>query len=309
MFKGGSDGERDRRYKSARRSRSRDSQYSEPSHRFKADSGPPSRLPHRSKPHHLKPLDSDFAEVPSKKILDSKLESNKKSSTLCRKKTKDSPKTEENLASTFPRKATTLGESMFENDFVTSEESPVANPRLGAKFNYENDFETSEAESPTVNRTMRSIRQQSLYEKNPLSLDRDFKRAASLKDSKTSPRYQPKSKLLFEDDFSPSEKSEQVPEDNSISSIKEEIDKEEEDSFGADNLENAVNGRKKILSKNRLSGGLRSDANIKKSESVNIFARESDPFDDEFFCAEDKVTVEKTSPRNTELRWTEDFEN
>ncbi|XP_018579344.1 protein disabled isoform X2 [Anoplophora glabripennis] len=308
---GGSDGERDRRYKSARRSRSRDSQYSEPSHRFKADPGPPGRLPHRSKPHlHSKPPDGDFVEVPSKKLIDSKLESNKKSSTLSRKKTKDSPKAEENLASTFPRKATVRGESLFENDFVTSEESPVANPRLGPKFNYENDFETSEAESPTVNRTVRGIRQQSLYEKNPLPLDRDFKRAASLKDSKTSPRYQPKSKLLFEDDFSPSEKSEQVPEDNSISSIKEEIDKEEEDSFGANNVENAANGRKRILSKNRLGGGLRSDINLKKSESVNIFARESDPFDDDFFCGEDKgAGVGKTSPRNTELRWTEDFEN
>ncbi|KAJ8910787.1 hypothetical protein NQ315_015128 [Exocentrus adspersus] len=246
---GGSDGERDRRYKSGRRSRSRDSQYSEPSHRFKADQGPPSRVSHRTKSHiHMKPIDSNFTEVPSKKPLDSKLESNKKSSTLSRKKTKDSPKTEENLSSTFPRKATIHTESLFENDFVTSEESPVANPRLGAKFSYDNDFETSEAESPTVNRSLRSTRQQNLYEKSVQ--DNEFKcQRAPLKDLKTSPRYHPKSKLLFEDDFSPSEKSEPIPEDNSISSIKEEIDREEEDSFGTSNLEKAMNGRKRILAK------------------------------------------------------------
>lgn len=305
---GGSDGERDRRYKSARRSRSRDSQYSEPSHRFKGDPGPPNRPPHRNKPHP-KPLDSDFPDM-TKKHLDSKMESNKKSSTLSRKKTKDSPKTEENLPGTFPRKSTPHGESLFENDFVTSEDSPVANPRLGPKFSYENDFETSEAESPTITRPLRGARQQSLFEKGAPP-ERDFKshRASSLKESKTSPRYQPKPKLLFEDDFSPSEKSEQMAEDNSISSIKEEIDREEEDSFGASNLENAVNGRRRILSKNRLSGGLRSDANLKKSESVNIFAREGDPFDDEFFSGESRDAAEKASPRNTELRWTEDFEN
>lgn len=51
------------------------------------------------------------------------------------------------------------------------------------------------------------------------------------------------------------------------------------------------------------------DVNIKKSESVNIFAREDDPFDDDFFCGEDMGREQKTSPRSTELRWTDDFEN
>ncbi|KAJ8972313.1 hypothetical protein NQ314_000228 [Rhamnusium bicolor] len=219
-------------------------------HHLGPDTGPPIRNPHRSKPHpHSKPLDSDFSEV-SKKLVDSKIESNKKPSTLSRKKTKDSPKTEENVPSTFPRKSTNRGKSLFENDFVSSVDNPVTNPRVGAKFNYDNDFETSEAESSTVNRPIRAIRQQSLFEKKYFTFGERLQRSSERRD-----------------DFSPSEKSEQVPEDNSISSIKEEIDPEEEDSFGVHNLENATNGRRRILSKNRLSSGLRSDANLK---SLNL---------------------------------------
>lgn len=60
---------------------------------------------------------------------------------------------------------------------------------------------------------------------------------------------------------------------------------------------------------------------LKKSESVNIFARENDPFDDEFFSGKDTgeatsveicnngSTREKISPRAPELKWTEQFED
>ncbi|XP_072389081.1 protein disabled isoform X3 [Diabrotica undecimpunctata] len=269
---GGSDGERDRRYKPSRRSRSRDSQYSEPTHRHKSDLGPPIKSAHRYK----------FPEEPviSKKIpSDFKIECNKKPSTLTRKKTKDSPKSEENMASTFPRKSSSRGKLVFENDFVSPEPSPIMSSRLTSKINFENDFEKS----------------------LPVESVRDRPRPTT----KLSPRYQTKSKSHFEDDFSPTEKQE--PNDN-ISSIKEEADREDEDEFSTSNFENATNGRKKILSKSRFSG-LRTDINIKKSESVNIFAREDDPFDDDFFCVEDAGREQKTSPRSTELRWTDDFEN
>ncbi|CAH1163912.1 unnamed protein product [Phaedon cochleariae] len=278
---GGSDGERERRYKSGRRSRSRDSQYSEPSHRHKPDQGAPARAAHRTKQHQ-----GDFPESISKKSLEAKLET-KKASTLSRKKTKDSPKSEEPLTGTFPRSrgmpATVVG-----------------------KF-FDNDLETSEAESPIISRPIKNVRQQSMFEKSSHA-EKDFKgrqRGGSLRDSKLSPRYQAKSH--FEDDFSPGDKSEQPPQEGAgISSIEEEVDRENEDEFGASNFENAANGRRKILSKNRLS--LRTDVGLKKSDSVNIFAREDDPFDDDFFCGEE-MGPERKSPRSTELRWTDDFEN
>lgn len=276
---GGSDGERDRRYKPSRRSRSRDSQYTEPPHRHKPDVGPSLRSLHRKPYIHSKTVDSEFPEVPIKKISDIKIESTKKPSTLSRKKTKDSLKIEENASSTFPRKSTNRGKLVFENDFVSPEPSPILS-RLGTKINFESDFE------------------------KPLTLESIHDRPRP--SSKLSPRYQ-KPKSHFEDDFSPGDKGEH--EDNNISSIKEEADREDEDEFSASNFENSSNGRKKILSKNRFSGNLRMDVNIKKSESVNIFAREDDPFDDDFFCGEDMGREQKTSPRSTELRWTDDFEN
>ncbi|KAG5897297.1 hypothetical protein JTB14_011462 [Gonioctena quinquepunctata] len=305
---GGSDGERgDRRYKPGRRSKSRDSQYSEPSHRHKSELGPASRNVHRNKPHsHLKTMENEFAEM--KKSLEVKLESSKKTSMLSRKKTKDSPKTEENMASTFPRKSNSRGKLLFENDFITSETRPAMN--LRTKFTFDNDFETSETEIPIATCPVKTLRQHTMFEKSSPPAEKDLKdrqRGGSLREKKLSPHYQKKPKSHFEDDFSPSEKSEQPPDDGSISSIKEEMDKENEDEFSTTNMENATNGRKKILSKNRLSGGLRTD--LKKSESVNIFAREDDPFDDEFFCGEESDIDQKPLPRSSELRWTEDFEN
>ncbi|XP_044264647.1 protein disabled isoform X2 [Tribolium madens] len=274
---GGSDGERDRRYKPGRRSRSRDSQYSESSHRHKPETGPPGRGSHRSK-QYSKQFEADFAE---KKPIDE--HSNKKSATLANRKKKESPKSEVNIVSTFPRKSTSRAKSLFENDFVPSQ-SP--------KFSFENDFETSEADSPTVvNKSLKVLRQQSMFEKS--QVERPLKLS-------------PKQKSLFEDDFSPSGRAEPLPEDSGISSIKEEADpNDKESSFST----NATNSRKKKLNKNRLSNNFQSDINIKKSESVNIFARESDPFDDDFFSENVASHHSETSPKTTDLKWTDDFED
>jgi hypothetical protein len=126
---------------------------------------------------------------------------------------------------------------------------------------------------------------------------------------------QRKSKSLFEDDFSLSGKTESLPEDSSISSIKEEADpNEKESTFNANNFENATNSRKKKINKHRLSNSVHSDINIKKSESVNIFARESDPFDDDFFSENVSSNQEvelpaRSSSKTTDLKWTDDFED
>ncbi|XP_066249768.1 protein disabled isoform X3 [Euwallacea similis] len=172
---GGSDGERDRRYKSSRRSRSRDStQFPETTtHR------------HRSKSH--KATEGDYVEMSSKK-------------TAAKRLLKETAKPEQ--VNTFPRKGART-KSLFDNDFVPSDESPI----IREKFTFEtNDFAKT--------------RQQ-----------RSFKERRS-EESKLSPRYQAKPRSPFEDDFSPSEKGEAPPE-GGISSIKEEPDlvEENEDSF------------------------------------------------------------------------------
>ncbi|XP_008195099.1 protein disabled isoform X2 [Tribolium castaneum] len=310
---GGSDGERDRRYKPGRRSRSRDSQYSESSHRHKPEGGPTLRGSHRSK-QYAKQFEADFAEMPPKKQVDSTKSdhsSNKKSATLASRKKKESPKAEVNIVSTFPRKSTSRAKSLFENDFVPSEDSPVSG-RADAKFSFENDFETSEAESPTVvNKPLKGLRQQSMFEKTDNEFSKESFRQRSLKELKLSPRTHPKQKSLFEDDFSPSGKPDPLPEDSGISSIKEEADPNDKESSFSTN--NATNSRKKKLNKNRLSNNFQSDINIKKSESVNIFARESDPFDDDFFsenvASHDGHHHSETSPKTTDLKWTDDFED
>ncbi|XP_063921494.1 protein disabled isoform X2 [Zophobas morio] len=313
---GGSDGERDRRYKPARRSRSRDSQYSETSYRHKTDAGPAPRGPHRNK-QYCKTFENDFADVAPKKQVDaSKLDYNsKKCATLTsRKKTKESPKADMNIVGTFPRKSSSRSKSLFENDFVSTEES-TPNLRSETRFNFENEFETSEAESPTVvNKSVKALKQHSLFEKTKLDTEfnKDNYRPRSLKELKLSPRLQNKSKSLFEDDFSPSGKSEPLPKDNSISSIKEVDSKAKEGSLSTNNFENATNCRRKKPNKHRLSNNIQSDINIKKSESVNIFARESDPFDDDFFSenmsSHENTQYAENSPKPSDLKWTEDFE-
>ncbi|KAF2900571.1 hypothetical protein ILUMI_05613 [Ignelater luminosus] len=343
MGSGGSDGERDRRYKVGRRSRSRDSQFTESTThgRHKIDPNLTLRGPHRSKPHmHQKsPIESEFAhDLPSKKLDSSKADlSNKRSATLGnRKKTKDSPKTEEAMH-TFPRKST-----MFENNFVPSEtESPIS-AAVSPRFTFENDFETSEAESPIASKSIKGLRfeseqkrfesEQKRFESEQKRFESEQKRFESEQkrvkpslrydtrktsfkdDTRISPSSRTTQKSPFEDDFSPPvEKAEvQIHENISTSSIKEEMDgnEEEEDSFGANNFDKSAM-RKKMLSKNRLSNNFHIDTNLKKSESVNIFARESDPFDDEFFSGKNLGEIQNIdkSPRGSERKWTEDFED
>lgn len=302
---GGSDGERDRRYKGNRRSRSRDSQFSEPSHRHKSEAAI-TRTQHRLKPH--KPLESEYVEMPAKKLTTETELSNKKLPTN-RKKPKDSAGFKgEPLVNTFPRKGPSRIKSPFDNDFTPSDESPIIRDTSN-KFNFENDFETPETDSSVVNRSLKGLRQQSMFEKNQIRLEKNLKerRSDSFQESKLSPRYQSKPRSPFEDDFSPSEKNDQVPEGNGISSIKEEPDlpEEDEDSFGAASS-TRPNGRRRILNTSRLSGA-KTDVNLKKSGSVNIFSRENDPFDDDFFSG---INMEQECiQRNTELRWTEEFED
>lgn len=59
--------------------------------------------------------------------------------------------------------------------------------------------------------------------------------------------------------------------------------------------------RRKLVAKGRFPGGAQDGYNLKKSESINIFVRESDPFDDEFFSGEGR--------KGGEYKWSEDFED
>lgn len=263
--------------------------------------------------HQKSPIESEFAhDLPSKKLDSSKADlSNKRSATLGnRKKTKESPKTEEAMH-TFPRKST-----MFENNFVPSEtESPIS-AAVSPRFTFENDFETSEAESPIASKSIKGLRFESEQKRVKPSLRYDTRKTSFKDDTRISPCSRTTQKSPFEDDFSPPvEKAEvQIHENISTSSIKEEMDgneeEEEEDSFGANNFDKSAM-RKKMLSKNRLSNNFHIDTNLKKSESVNIFARESDPFDDEFFSGKSLGEIQNIDklPRGLERKWTEDFED
>ncbi|GJQ66151.1 Dab [Trypoxylus dichotomus] len=314
---GGSDGERDRRYRSGRRSKSRETPFPEVSHsRHKPDPGLTLRT--RPKHHHQKAshFESDYSpDMPPKKsgdggkVLNLQDHSGKKSSAIgCRKKTKESPKTEESNRKDVAT-AARQSQSLFENDFVSEIESPCSAAAVAKRFTFENDFETSEADSPIIK--SRSVKS---------SYTRDISGSKFL----SSRSSHLKQRSLFEDDFSPTEKSD--TQDSPVAlNVKEEdhqrpidsLREEEQDSFGG--LRSSGNGlRKKILNKNRIST---STDGIKKSESVNIFARENDPFDDEFFSGRDigeATSVEicinggngnKISPRTTELKWTEQFED
>lgn len=142
---------------------------------------------------------------------------------------------------------------------------------------FESDFAPSETESPVFRQGKRFT----------------FEELAAKPEQKT-PQ---KQKSLFEDDFIPSHET-------SISSIKEEGT--DEDSIGK--LEKR---QKRTFVKGRLA-----DVNLKKSESVNIFARENDPFDDDFFSegGSDFNSLEfdgkaSGSTKGGERKWSENFED
>lgn len=233
---------------------------------------------------------------------------------MSRLKKKDSPKIEDVSSSTFPRKGTLRAQSLFENDFVPSEsDSPQVN---NTRFTFERDIETSEAESPIINKHLKNTRQIEVKRNFETDFTKDLRTAApstkiNIKDRKPSPRFHNAQKSMFEDDFSPTEKIE--PDDNNvISSIKEETNQNEsEDSFNINNLDKISSNRKNRLSKGRFT----SSGQLKKSESVNIFARENDPFDDEFFSDKRSSRIfihsdkGKISPKGAELKWTEEFDD
>lgn len=101
----------------------------------------------------------------------------------------------------------------------------------------------------------------------------------------------PKQKSLFEDDFIPTTERPAL-DTSTISSIKEEG--AEDDTMGR--LEKRLSQKRVFAGKNRFSN---LDVNLKKSESVNIFARESDPFDDDFFSE---------GAAGGEHKWSENFD-
>ncbi|KAK4884258.1 hypothetical protein RN001_000529 [Aquatica leii] len=308
---GGSDGERDRRYKVNRRSKSRDSQFSEITvqSRYKVDPNLTLRGPYRNKPHVQKsPIEGEFShDFSSKKLEISKME-NKRSSTLGNRKKSKDPKTEQ-LMHTFPRKAT------FENNFIPSETESPMSANISPRFTFDNDFETSEAESPIALKcSKRHTNFDNGQPKMKRNLRYDTRKTTFKGDNRISPSRSTQ-RSPFEDDFSPSiEKPEiQLHKNISKSSIKEEMDDNEngeEDSFATNNFDKNVI-RKKILNKNRYSSSFHMDSNLKKSESVNIFARESDPFDDEFFSGSNLQDLDEAdkSPRSSDHKWTENFED
>ncbi|XP_065166906.1 protein disabled isoform X3 [Atheta coriaria] len=256
----GSDGERDRRYKSSRRSKSRDSQYSEPP-RLSRQLEPPLRGPLRRQHQKLEDYDSPMQAAP-KALLKEPPPSAKKTNTMSGRKSrsKESPKTEE--TNTFPRKSRAdtasrplqevqPAQSMFENDFVQF--GDLETPPMGEKW-----FKKPAA--PKVQATPK------------------------LPPVQTRAQHKYRQKSLFEDDFSPSDKEKpmELPSTGGNVPVVDQAHAEEAtDCLGTNNFTRVNSGGKKRL--NRIS---QLENNLKKSESVNIFARENDPFDDDFFSAE-----------------------
>lgn len=348
---GGSDGERDRKYRSSRRSRSRDSQCAElPQHqRHKPDASLTlGRYSHRNKMYGQK-FENDFSSLPPQE----------KAATLGRKakdKELPSPKIENEQSSIISKTRNKQQQHlMFENDFVNSEtDSPIIGVSK-TKFNFENDFETSEAESPTINRHCKSTRgyhaqsppTESSHNRGLKVVTKKqsiaFESNVSFKSRKGEPKsaaapqvVAKQQKSLFEDDFSPTEKVGTAglvcvggEDSNGITVIAEEGGQGSEPparvSFTENNLDKMpqeVRRQNKHILAKRMSNNIRGDDGhiiIKKSESVNIFARENDPFDDDFFSGRDCDEVDVTNVDNlkgsspnsavVEFKWTEDFDS
>ncbi|KAL1501097.1 hypothetical protein ABEB36_006485 [Hypothenemus hampei] len=265
MGTGGSDGERDRnRYKGTRRSRSRDSQFSDYRHRPKLNS------------------DGDYVEIstPVTKKQTTSLVPDKKNHVPSR--SKRSTKDPELMMAM--RKCKTTNKAIFDsNDFVPSDESPII--REG-KFNFADNPQSPSSRQRAFKQTRPADRCQSLEES-----------------SKLSPRYHQTVKAShspFEDDFSPGDSKgepssgEVVGNNNGISSIKEEPSdfpdaEEDEDSFKS--LPSSGNRKKLGLKNNtgRFASAKRQDA-LKKSgggeldeiplPSRNSELRWSEDFDD-----------------------------
>lgn len=152
---------------------------------------------------------------------------------------------------------------------MRQESLPATLPRkTPTRATFESDFVPSEGESPVP------VRQTKRF-----NFENDFEAEKP-------------QKSLFEDDFIPTERHE----GSTISSIQEEGGEED-----------VVGRLEKKFSQKRPFGkrGFSVDVNLKKSESVNIFARENDPFDDDFFsegaCGDFR--------RGGGAKWSENFDD
>ncbi|XP_068234950.1 protein disabled isoform X2 [Palaemon carinicauda] len=107
----------------------------------------------------------------------------------------------------------------------------------------------------------------------------------------------------FEHAFQQSDKgeSEQVPESHDQSVDKSEVDNEEviEDLFPDDETDFKVSARYIAPT----------STDMKKSDSVSIFRRNSDPFADDFFCAEGENGQVPTGKNDGDPFWEEPFDN
>ncbi|XP_077286509.1 DAB adaptor protein isoform X2 [Arctopsyche grandis] len=212
----------------------------------------------------------------------------------------------------------------FFDDFNQSEaDSPMA-PKNNARFRFSNDFsekdspksQTSPFENDFVETTS-SVRKSSKYDGTYASLEKQspvtrvssFNRfkyekelssenlsgsPASIKPQKSPPN---SSRSLFEDDFSPEPRNgilrtsdangdhcrNTIPEGEEVVTTKEErTEKIVGFDFGSKDGAIPENRRSQKHSSNKSRS--KPELDIKKSESVNIFARDSDPFDgDDFF--------------------------
>lgn len=172
------------------------------------------------------------------------------------------------------KKETSVSQKKVKEHLKLRQESlPATLPRKQpTRTTFESDFVPSEGESPIP------IRQTKRF-----TFDNDFEQDLPQKQ-----------KSLFEDDFIPAERP--SLDTSTISSIQEEGGEEDT----VEKLDKKLS-QKRTFGKNRFN----IDVNLKKSESVNIFARESDPFDDDFFsegaCGDFR--------RSGEQKWSENFDD
>ncbi|XP_044738255.1 protein disabled isoform X2 [Chrysoperla carnea] len=312
MVMASSDGERERRYKTTgRRARSRDSEITY--NRHKLDPG--LTLRHRSRDRHPKsPFEDDFSEQsldtpsPKTKYGFNITKTNKKSLT--------SPKSDmESPQSNLPKQrhsqnsdfeaTTPVGNFKFD-DFVSgnaekfeSDNFDKDGPPKSTKATFETDFFDKGYRKPPNTREQ-------------LFFDNEYQPEKDYRPSRTKINFRQESQ--FEDDFSPTDK----PSDRDSENVRiAEETVERVDAFTSkNNLDKSVNfnesrKQKSSLGK-RLSGTMRQDLNLKKSESINIFARESDPFDDDFFSKPENgavvITRDHKNTINESVQWSEDFD-
>lgn len=189
-----------------------------------------------------------------------------------------------------------MGQKKFKEHLKARQESlPATLPRKApSRATFESDFAPSEGESPVPARQGKRFTFDNDFEPHPT---KPYEKA----------REEVPQKSLFEDDFI---QAERPVHESSISSIKEEG--AEEDKMGK--LEKRLS-QKRGFGKSRFSNA---DVNLKKSESVNIFTRENDPFDDDFFsegaCGEfqglefGKSMLRGSGKGSREHKWSENFE-